>query len=339
MKLIIENWRKFLLKEEKYKAESGALVYLIKNKLLEALRSGDFLNNTDFEIEIPDNVKQRRNPTKVLNKVNKLVLKILNHTADPIVVLGGSMGTNGDLTFKIGLDRDGIREGRVRINEDMIEEIIHELYGVISHELTHGDQDLDATMAVFGAERKAGRTRGLTFWGQVDTIKDYLQSKVKRLIFKDDYASEYERILESKRQEIEHLKSKLPNTYDAIKFIVYFLQPIEIEAYAHGLYAEARKIANAKYREHRKQFKPTKKVTKDKLTKDYFSKAVMRQRETMFQMRDELISIYEPSKKAAEAGEVSPIDNEAKQIINNAIDEFGSKIYDYAFERYPVLTR
>lgn len=339
MKLIIENWRKFLLKEEKYKAESGALVYLIKNKLLEVLRSGDFLNNTDFEIEIPDNVKQRRNPTKVLNKVSKLVLKILDHTADPMVPLGGELKTNGDFSVKIGLDRAGIRQGRVRIDEDTIEEIIPQLYGVISHELTHGDQGIEGTMAVFDTERKAGRTKGLTFKSEVDTLKNYLQSKVKRLIFKDDYASEYERILESKKEEINHLRKALPNDYNAVKFIIYFLQPIEIEAYAHGLYAEARKIANTEYREYRKQFKPTKKISKNKLTKDYFSKAIMRQRETMFKMRDELIKTWEPDEAEAKAGEVSPIDNEAKQIIDNAIDQFGSQIYDYAFERYPVLTR
>ena len=341
MKLIMESWRNFLLKEEKYKAESGALVYLIKNKLLAVLRSGEFLNNTNFQIKIPDNVKKRRNPTKVLNKINKLVLKILDHTDKPIEALGGKIETNGNLLIKIGLNRDGIKQGSVRIDEDMIEEIIPALYGTISHELTHSGQGIDATMAVFDAERKAGRKiKSKEEQEQYrDTIKKYLQSKFKRLVFKDNYASEYEKVLESKRQEIEYLKSTLPDDYNAVKFIIYFLQPIEIEAFAHGLYAEARKKANVEYKQYRKQFNPTKKVTKDKLTKDYFSKAAMRQRETMLKMKDMLIDTYEPSSLEAEAGKVNPIDGKSKQIIDNAIDEFGSKIYDYAFERYPVLTR
>jgi len=335
VKLIMENWRKFVLKEEKYKAESGSLVYLIKNKFLEVLRSGEFLKSKSFEIEIPDNVKQNRNPTKVLNKVSKLTLEILNHTAKPIEVLGGETRKDGHLLIKVGLNRDGIKQGNVRINEDMIEEIIPDLYGTISHELTHFDQNIDATMAVFDTERKTGRT-DQSFWSQVGTLKNYLQSKSKRLVFKDNYASEYEKILESKRQEIEYLKSQLPNDYNAIKFIIYFLQPIEIEAYAHGLYAEARKKANVEYRQYRKQFKPTKKVTKDKLTKDYFSKAVMNYIDVLGDMRDLLIDIYGP---CSEDGQVDCINDKAKQIIDKAIDEFGSKIYDYAFERYPVLTR
>jgi hypothetical protein len=338
VKLILENWRKFLLKEEKYKAESGALVYLIKNKLLAVLRSGEFLKNKSFEIEIPDKVKQSRNPTKVLNKINKLVLKIPDYNSKPIGVLGGKFETNGNFFITIGINRDGIKKATVRINEDTIEEIIPELYGTISHELTHGDQGVEATMDVFDVERKTGRT-DRSFWSKVGTIKKYLQSEFKRVVFKDNYASEYVKVLESKRQEINYLKSKLPNVYNLVKFIIYFLQPIEIEAYAHGLYAEARKKANVEYRQYRKQFNPTKKLTKDQLTKDYFSKAVMRQREVMLKMRDMLIDDYEPTESEAEAGKVNPIDDKSKQIIDKAIDEFGSKVYDYAFERYPVLTR
>ena len=134
MKLIMENWRQFVLKEEKFKTESGALVYLIKNKLLAVLRSGEFLKNKSFEIEIPDKVKQSRNPTKVLNKINKLVLNILDHTSKPIEVLGGKMETGGNLLIKIGLNRDGIKKA-TRLNEDMIEEIIPALMEQF-HELT-----------------------------------------------------------------------------------------------------------------------------------------------------------------------------------------------------------
>jgi len=49
-----------------------------------------------------------------------------------------------------------------------------------------------------------------------------------------------------------------------------------------------------------------------------------------------LIDIYGP---CSEDGQVDCITDKAKQIIDKAIDEFGSKIYDYAIERYPVLTR
>ena len=75
-----------------------------------------------FEIEIPDKVKQSRNPTKVLNKINKLVLNILDHYSKPIDVLGGKLETNGNFFIKIGLNRDGIKQGSVRIDEDMIEQ-------------------------------------------------------------------------------------------------------------------------------------------------------------------------------------------------------------------------
>ena len=151
-------------------------------------------------------------------------------------------------------------------------------------------------------------------------------------MFKDNYASEYEKVLNSKREEIEYLKSTLPDDYNAVKFIIYFLQPIEIEAFAHGLYAEARKKANVEYKQYRKQFNPTKKITKDKLTKDYFSKAAMRQRDTMLKMR-EFIDITKVAE--AEAGKVNPIDDKSKQTLIRLLMNW-PKVYDYAFERFSI---
>ena len=60
MKLILENWRKFLLKEERFKAEARALSYLIKNTVFSLIKNNR-LEPKKYEIYVPKSVFKNKN--------------------------------------------------------------------------------------------------------------------------------------------------------------------------------------------------------------------------------------------------------------------------------------
>ena len=320
MKLLMENWRRFIINEAKYDAESGALSYLVRNKLINLVKAGD-LKQADYEIEIPKDVidNPNFNPTKSLNNINKVILKVKdNPEPDDIVVTGGSIDSNNNLNISFSSNISGLTKDKL----NKIQNISDKLVGLITHELVHTGQDISGTMSRYDLELKKNRKN---LGQKIRSYARYFQSKIIQVFKKDNYAQQYDSLLKEKAEDLKYLRSIMPEDIDDKKFILYFLQPIEIEAYARGFYSEARSIAERKHAENRKQGIES---SKDNLTNKYFDQAMTRQLKLLNRLTNSLIALVGDD-----------IDAKAISIINKAKEEFVEKVYEYAMDNFSVLTR
>lgn len=316
----MESWRRFILNEAKYDAESGALSYIVKNKLFDLVKSGK-LEQADYEIQISKDLigNPNLNPTKALNNINKIILKVKdNKSVDGITVDGGAIDSNKNLIIRFSSDTAGLTRDKL----GKIQDISDKLVGLISHELVHTGQEISGTMSRYDLELKKNRKN---LGQKIRSYARYFQNKIIQVFKKDNYAQEYNSLLEEKAEDLKHLRTIMPKDIDDKKFILYFLQPIEIEAYARGFYSEARSMADRKHRQNMKQGIES---SKDDLTNKYFDEAMTRQLRLLYQLKNNLVSLVGDD-----------IDSKGLSILNKSIEEFAEKVYRYSADNFPVLTR
>ena len=153
-----------------------------------------------------------------------------------------------------------------------------------------------------------------------------LTSLAKLLTGKSDkYQQEYKKVLEASLKQFSDLLSAYSESKEARKFVLYYLQPIEIEAYAVGFMRGAKLQAEEEVRKSRGR------LNKRELIKKYFNERVAKYKQMLTDFNTDLFrSSFTNKKKLVD---IATSNSAALDLI----DKFESELKKYATSRYASL--
>lgn len=145
---------------------------------------------------------------------------------------------------------------------------------------------------------------------------------------KESYKQEYDKILKESVEDFKKLLKGYFASTEAQKYILYYLQPIEVEAYAVGFTRKATLLADKELASLRKSGK---KVNRKDLIKKHFSSRLNEYIKIMTDYNDDLFI------KLANLG-LDDVDlEESWAIASDLINKFENNIRNYVNKRYGFL--
>jgi len=258
-------------------------------------------------------------------------------------ITGGGMSTNAEDQVQLlelqvarseGWDFKSKGSNFLFLNSNFKEE----LQDTIRHEIEHAKQTLKRT-----SDSIYTKIQQLPAEEQIKTIENILNSKTKALekqaskvasnYEKDSYRVEYEEIL-SQTLDLYKDMLKIHGKKEAQNRALYYLNPIEVEAYVIGFVRKATLKADRLVRKLRSQYKYDKNKIKTKrsdVIKKVFKKIVDSYIESLEKAND---AIYE---MAVDEGYSDEEMSKAWNAAKDASDMFKQKLINYAKKRYGSL--
>ena len=340
MKLILENWREYTLQEARGDRETSAiakeLVKTIANHFKGAIaknqRSMMEYFDLESQISIPFTLEKLKSPdidrSGLIAKIEKLILNIEIRSKMPVAVqFSGAGYTPSTKTLNINAvytdeidpdDRDYIF--------GWIKTEVPKLKGLIQHELEHGVQATAKKGTLQRSDIEKTLDRYNLELGNLDTkekIVHHAKSFMEAIFnhFQSNNLSsqpgeQYAAAISEFSQDLKVFRSLTPDSVADDELVLYYLQPIEIEAYAVGFYREARELIK----------------NKDWLSsnvKDWENKSPRQRLQDTF---DTILTKYVK-------GLVQPIINTGLQArTDNIIAAFFEKVLNYSHKRFPMLS-
>lgn len=322
-KLIIENWRSFLL-EDARNQEAGILTGAYMRVMTNAVSSAyEFSKETrepssllsisaelgavdrDIKSYIDKSSAKNSKFLDAISSFNLIVETKEGKTPFMIAITSGSFNVknkmfNVEITISGELNTDHLKNNMSWINKTKLG-----LQELCQHELEHVAQVLSGRNIAADLESSniasGNDTRGL-----VQKIKDFF--------FKPKNESGFKKQLDGAKQIIDQLNKS--NKKGAVGIITYYTQPAEIEAYAVGFVRKA-KISAANIIKQDK----SKKSVKNKLVQEEFFKLFDNHTRYLLNIVD---------------GDIS---DENTEELKKYIEKISDEMMNYAFDRYGFMRK
>jgi hypothetical protein len=342
MKLLLENWRKYLLQEARGDRETSAIatevVRTIANHFKDAIakKQSSMFEYFDLEtyLSIPLEIEKLKSPdidrSGIVSKIEKLILNIqidVQHKRKRAVEFGGGAFNHKTKTLII----DAVYVDKIDLNDrdyifGWIKEMTPILKGLIQHELEHGVQagaedgalqrsDIEKTMDRYSLELGRFNTKEKIVHHAksfMEAIFNFFQSNN----LSSEAGEQYARAISEFSDDLKVFRELTPDSVADDQLVLYYLQPIEIEAYSVGFYREARELIK----------------NKDWLNsnvKDWENKSPRQRLQGAF---DRVLTKYTDWL-------IKPIINTGLQVqAGDAVDTFRGNVLYYSLKRYPMLS-